>query len=119
MYSKKEEFAQQIFDYVANICKNQLSTVQAYDNDNKVFHVLGLYEKDLRDILRKITCALPDYIYINKLTNIYNEVSEYIAREYILFQAQEDIRDPYFVDYLMGFIYESINNINYAYQFNK
>ena len=119
MYAKKEDFAQQLFDYVANLCKGQLSTIQTYSNDNKVFDVLGVYEKDLREILKKITNALPDHIYLGKTSNVYNEVSEYIAREYILFQSQEDIKNPYFTEYLTNFIYEVINNINYTYHFYK
>lgn len=119
MYPRQEEFVQQVFDYVANVCKNQLANVRTYDNDNKVFDVLGIYEKDLRTILRKIACALPDYVYNNDLVDIYNEVSEYIAREYILFQTQEDITNENFIDYLTCFIYESVNAVNYTYRFTK
>ena len=118
MHAKQEEFSQHILGYVLNICKDQLSAVQTYANDNRVLDVLGLYENDLRTILRKVTAALPEVLYMEKFSFLADEIAAYIAKEYILFQVQESPKDPYFICYLTSFIYETINSINHNYKLN-
>lgn len=109
MHIKKEKFAEKINNYVINVC-NQLSDCRV---ENKIFDVLGINKKDLKLILRKIINALPEYIYIQEYSELYNKLFEHLAREYILFQAAEKIDDQFFIDNLSNFIYEQINNINY------
>jgi len=116
MNDKKEKFAKEIFHYVSKICQDQLSNHEV--QDDRVFDALGISKKDLQTILKKIVVALPDYIFLSQLPDLYNEVSEYLAREYILFQCQEDIGDPYFADNLVNFIYGINNTINQNYNYH-
>ena len=115
MNARKEKFVTDIFDYIANICQNQPSDYEVADD--RVFDVLGIGKKDLKTILKKIVVALPDYIFLSQLPNIYDEVLEYLTKEYILFQCQEDINSPDFVNNLINFIYEIINEINQNYNY--
>lgn len=117
MHTQREKFAKELCEYITKICETQLSEHQP--KNERVFDVLGIGEKDLYMILRKITVALPDYIYLSELPDIYSEVIEHLAREYILFQCQEDINDPHFVTALENFIYEAINNINHNYNYRQ
>ena len=116
MNARKEKFAQELFYYVSRICQDQLSDYEA--QGDRVFDVLGISKKDLWAILQKIVVALPDYIFLEQLPDLYSEVFEHLAREYILFQCQEDIDDPYFANNLANFIYEIINNINQNYNYH-
>lgn len=116
MHSKKEEFVKEIFYYIENICRDTLSSSEPYEE--LVFDVMGICREDLWVMLRKVVNALPDYIFLDQLPDLSEEVCEYLSREYILFQCQEDINDPCFANNLENFIYEVINTINqnYGYQ---
>ena len=110
MHIRKEKFVEKINNYIVNICKNQLSDCRV---ENRIFDVLGVDEKNLKIILNKIINALPEHIYAKEYAELYNELFEHLAREYILFQSVEKIDDPFFTDNLSNFIYEQINNVNY------
>lgn len=116
MHSRKERFVEEIFYYIENICQDTLSDYEP--REERTFAVLGIHSKDLWVILRKVVNALPDYIFLDQLPDLYTEVCEHLSREYILFQCQEDVNDPYFANNLENFIYEVINTINqnYGYQ---
>jgi hypothetical protein len=114
MDDRREQFAKEIFGYVSNICQNRLSDNKTGD---RVLDVLGFNKEDLRVILKKITIALPDYIFLRGLPDIYHEVLEYLSKEYILFQCQEDTKRPDFANNLANFIYEVSNTINQNYNY--
>lgn len=116
MHTRREKFAKDIFIYISDICQNQLSDNEVVEN--RVFDVLGISKKDLQIILKKIVVALPDYIFLPQLPDLYNEVLGYLSVEYVLFQCQEDVEDPYFVDDLINFIYETVNTINQNYNYH-
>lgn len=119
MNSRQEEFIQQVCDCIAIVCQNQLLNVQTYVNDNSVFDVLGISDKELRVLIKKISCALANYIYRDDAVDVFNEVVAYVAREYILFQAQENIKDQNFMDHFACFIYELINTVNDTFETRK
>lgn len=111
----RKKFVEEAFDYISNICENTLSNSKTND---RILDVLGIYKKDLHIILKKIVVALPDYIFLKQLAYIYREVMEYLSREYIFFQCQEDIESPYFANNLTNFIYEVSNVINQNYNYH-
>jgi hypothetical protein len=115
MDNTRKEFVEEASEYISNICQNTLSDSKNHD---RVLDVLGIYKKDLHIILKKIVVALPDYIFLKQLPDIYSEVMEYLSREYILFQCQEDIESPYFANNLANFIYEVTNTINQNYNYH-
>jgi len=110
----RKKFIKEWSDYISDICQNTLSDNKTHDN---VLDVLGIYKKDLSTILKKIVVALPDYIFLKQLPDIYGEVIEYLTREYIFFQCQEDIEKPYFANNLANFIYEISTTINQNYNY--
>ncbi|MBU0743960.1 MAG: hypothetical protein KKE11_01120 [Gammaproteobacteria bacterium] len=116
MNTRKEKFAKDLFYYVSDISQNHLSDHES--RDSKFSNVMGVCQKDLWMIIRKIVTALPDYIFLKQLSELHNEVLEYVAREYILFQCQENIDDPSFANNLANFIYEVINTINKNYNYH-
>jgi|GEM_PF-5425204 len=115
MNNKREQFANELFKYILDICQKQLSD---HESQTQLVDVLGIEQQDLLIILKKIVVALPDYIFLDQLPDIYSEVLEYITKEYILFQSQENIKDPYFSDDLINFIYEVNNTINDNYGYS-
>ncbi len=73
-------------------------------NDNYVLP-LPATKLEIKNIISKIITGLPPYYFtIDKITSLV--IKEHIVKEYVLFQAQEDITDELFPEYLSNFIDE-------------
>ena len=125
MNTEKKLFVTELSKYISDISCKQLSNFSSVDK--AIYDILGMSKKDLDIILEKIVIALPDYIFVQHLSNLHlirklsglrQGVLEHLTKEFILFHAQEDINSTYYADNLVNFIYEIVNTINQNYNYH-
>jgi hypothetical protein len=110
----REKVVNELVHNIEIICKqNFTSTISANNKDNLIVP-LAITKKQMRNILHKVVTALPVSFFIDQPKVIYSAIKEYIVKEYIFFQSQEDIQSKEFANYLLNFIYEITNNISNA-----
>lgn len=79
------------------------------DDDDAIQVNLKLNAQQLTVIINKILIAIPDDCLIHQ--NKIDDLNQYIAKEFILFQAHEDLNDPYYGESLLMFIEQLIKDI--------
>ena len=110
----REKIVQGIVHNIEVICKECLSKPFNVTNDNNFIIPLTVTKIELTKIISKIITALPPDFFIGQPDNTARSIKEYITKEYILFQAQEDINSRDFADCLLNFIDDLIDNIDYC-----
>ena len=83
-------------------------------NKSEFISPLYITKPELVNILHRIITALPSKYFTNYSKGITNSIKQYIVKEYILFQSQEDIASEEFTENLISFIYELASKIGYA-----
>ena len=101
------------------IISKEFSNPISRHNKEKFIAPLPVTNIEMKNILHKIITALPLDFFIKYSDDITSAIKQYITKEYILFQAQEDITSDKFADYLLNFIYDLKKNINYALEKNN
>lgn len=67
---------------------------------------IGLKNNQIDELISKIVIALPDGYFEEYDNKIMSQINALIAKEFIMFQVQENMRDPNYVLYLENFIYD-------------
>ncbi|NQY43431.1 MAG: hypothetical protein HRT87_08820 [Legionellales bacterium] len=109
----REKIVERIVRNIKIICK-ELSDPLSRQNTNNYLIPLSITELEMKNILHKIITGLPVDFFIGYSNHVTKSIQEYIVKEYILFQVQEDITSEYFIDNLIYFIYDLKNDINNA-----
>ncbi|NQY42686.1 MAG: hypothetical protein HRT87_05010 [Legionellales bacterium] len=102
----KEKIVNAIVEKIQISC-NELVTKPYKENDSNDNYLspLPATKIEIKNIVRKIITAIPPYYFtIDETTT--SVIIDYIVSEYILFQAQEDITDELYPQYLSNFINE-------------
>jgi hypothetical protein len=111
MHPYKEVVAKDILDIVQMTCGEVLCPKEVETND-PVNWALNLSADEASLILRKIVNALPDSFFMHGVPLLEDDLKQLVAKEYILFQSQENIKDERYPAFLVSFIYEIIDEIN-------
>ncbi len=114
----REKIVDGIVRNIKIICK-ELSDPLSQRNKNNYIIPLNITELEIKNILHKIVTGLPVDFFISYSNHVTKSIKEYIVKEYILFQVQEDITSDYFTDNLIYFIYDLKNDINNAIKQNN
>ncbi len=114
----REKIVDELVYYIEITCKKNFSEPLSRSKKSKFITPLPVTKIELRNIIHKIVTALPPAFFINRSKKSSSTIKEYIVKEYILFQAQEDITADEFSDYLINFIYDLSDNISNALEKN-
>lgn len=113
MHPRKEESAKEIYNIVDQYC--EANTHAKCSQASAISFVLGVSETDVQKLIRKIVIALPDcFFYLAKPDQV-NEMVDFIAQQYLLFQAQENIDDELFPSMLINFVNNLVEEIMLRY----
>jgi hypothetical protein len=107
----REKIVDELVYKIEIICR-ELSEPISRNNKENYIAPLPVTKIEMRNILHKMITALPVDFFIAYQDDVTNAIKEYITKEYILFQAQEDITAKEFPDYLINFIYEIKKDIS-------
>ncbi len=111
MHPYKEAVAKDILNIVQKTCSDVLCPTEVKTND-PVQWALNLNFEEANIVLKKIVNAMPDSFFIHESPLLEENLRQLVAKEYILFQTQENIKDKRYSDFLMRFIYEIIEEVN-------
>lgn len=101
---------------IVNLVKDTLNTdVFADESSTKEASrediVPGISDKDLVAIVTFVVDILPEKIYLNRYKEVNDYAARVIAKELILFLAQEDVSSDYFKNNLENFRDEILGDI--------
>ncbi len=102
----KAKIVNDIIEKIQVFC-NEFVNKPYKENNSEDNYMLPLpaTKVEINNIISKVITGLPPYYFtIDRITTL--AIKDHIASEYVLFQAQEDITDKLFPDYLSNFIYE-------------
>lgn len=113
MHPRKEQSAREIYKIVDQYCESNMRS--KYSSSSAIPIVLGVSDSDAQKLIQKIIIALPDcFFYLAKPARI-NEMVNFIAQQYLLFQAQENIKDELFPSLLINFVNNLVEEIMLRY----
>ncbi|HHF7366232.1 TPA: hypothetical protein ACPSKY_001337 [Legionella bozemanae] len=113
MHPRKEQSAKEIYRIVDQYCEANLHS--KYSSSSAIPLVLGISDTDAQKLIHKILIALPDcFFYLAKPERV-NEMVSFIAQQYLLFQAQENINDELFPSLLINFVNNLVEEIMLRY----
>ncbi|KTD00470.1 hypothetical protein OQJ19_07040 [Fluoribacter gormanii] len=113
MHPRKEQFAKEIYRIVDHYCEQNRHS--KYRANSAIPLVLGISDMDAQKLINKILIALPDcFFYLAKPERI-SEMVNFIAQQYLLFQAQENINDELFPSLLINFVNNLVEDIMLRY----
>jgi len=111
MHKLKEKFADEVYATVYEVCRDVFARSDAKITDPVGF-TLGISAEQAADVINKIVTAIPDkYVYVGSKI-IKKNIQDYIAKEFITFQAQEDYEADDYADMLVNFIYYTCDYID-------
>ena len=114
----REKIVDELVYKIEIICREFSDPISRNNKDNYIAP-LPVTKIEMRNILHKIITALPVDFFIAHPDDVTNAIKEYITKEYILFQAQEDITAKEFPDYLINFMHEIKRDITKALEQNN
>ncbi len=106
MPTYRDTFSQELTTYIQKIHSEVLSHSASLTGLNELHVSLD----ELQDITKKIVNALPDKMVHSSILRKL-EIQEYLAKQIILFLAQENKKKPAFTQHLISFIYRSIHEL--------
>ncbi|QMT58666.1 MULTISPECIES: hypothetical protein [unclassified Legionella] len=113
MHPRKEQSAKEIYRIVDQYCAENRHG--KYRTSSAIPLVLGISDTDAQKLINKIMIALPDcFFYLAKPERI-REMIHFIAQQYLLFQAQENIHDEFFPNLLINFVNHLVEEIMLRY----
>lgn len=113
MHPRKEQSAKEIYTIVDQYCEANKRIKSGVRS--AISLVLGISNADAQKLIGKILIALPDcFFYLAKPERI-DEMVNFIAQEYVLFQAQENIEDELFPTLLINFVNNLVEEIMLRY----
>ncbi|ARB92714.1 hypothetical protein [Legionella longbeachae] len=113
MHPRKEQSAKEIYNIVDQYCEANIRA--KYHTTSAISFVLGISDTVAQKLINKIVIALPDcFFYLAKPEQI-NEMINFIAQQYLLFQAQENINDELFPSMLINFVNNLVEEIMLRY----
>ncbi|WP_115707667.1 hypothetical protein [Legionella sainthelensi] len=113
MHPRKEQSAKEIYNIVDQYCEANIRA--KYHATSAISFVLGISDVDAQKLINKIVIALPDcFFYLAKPERI-NEMINFIAQQYLLFQVQENINDELFPSMLINFVNNLVEEIMLRY----
>ena len=113
MHPRKEQSAKDIYKIVDQYCAANLQA--KYHSSSAISLVLGISDVEAQKMINKILIALPDcFFYLAKPDRI-QEMVNFIAQQYLLFQSQEDIHDELFPVLLINFVNNLVEDIMLRY----
>jgi hypothetical protein len=99
MHPLKREYAKEVYNAVFEAC-----SVMTGDKVTPIASVLKINANQAQDIINKILIALPDqFFYLASKTQL-SDILFFIAKDYMFFQAQEDIESEDYAYNLINFI---------------
>jgi hypothetical protein len=113
VYITKDKIVNRLSHNIEVICKKLIEPLST-DNKENFILPLNVTKIEMRNIINKIIIGLPVTFFIDYSHSTVNAIEEYITKEYIFFQAQEDITSEDFTDRLIYFIYNLRNEISIA-----
>ena len=108
MHPQKEIIANEVFQCVKTVCENPAKPEQ-------LELMLAISEEQTAELINKIIIALPDEIFYLTPPNYLVEINRFIAKEFIFFQAQENIDDPNYTQNFINFLNNLYMDIRYRY----
>ncbi len=119
MKKTKKQIVNKLMYRIEKICTEVFDSSLEKIKDNQLMTPLPATKAEITNILNKIVTALPPHFFLAHSKQVTEDIQQYVVNEYILFQAQEDITSKEFPDYLLNFIYDLINTINHAIEYEK
>jgi hypothetical protein len=99
MHPRKQQYSQEIYGLVTQICRKFSENKTAV-----VPSVLNISERDALEIIKKIIIALPDHYFYNANKFKLYDMITFISKNIVLFQIQENIHDNEYAYHLIDFI---------------
>ena len=113
VHPRKEQSAKEIYRIVDQYCEANMHS--KYRSSSAISLVLGISDVDAQKLINKIIIALPDcFFYLAKPERI-SEMVNFIAQQYLLFQAQENVNDELFSNLLINFVDNLVEEIMLRY----
>ncbi|MBI2785389.1 MAG: hypothetical protein HYX60_03405 [Legionella longbeachae] len=113
MHPRKEQYVKEIYQFIELYC--EANTHIKHSASSPITIVLGISNADALKLINKILIALPDcFFYLAKPQRI-EEIVSFIAKQYLLFQAQENIDDELFPTLFINFINNLVEDIMLRY----
>jgi hypothetical protein len=113
VHPRKEQSAKEIYRIVDQYCESKASS--KYKIDSAIAGVLGISGREAQKLINKIVLALPDcFFYLAKPERVHEMVT-FIAQEYLLFQAQQQVEDELFPSLLVNFVNNLVEEIMLRY----
>lgn len=107
MHPQKELIANDVFQCVKTVCENTQS--------KQLELMLAVSEEQTAALINKIIIALPDEIFYLTPPSYLAEINRFIAKEFIYFQAQENVDDPNYAQHFLNFLNNLYMDIRYRY----
>lgn len=110
MHPLKREYAKEVYSSVLEAC-----SLMTEDKQTPVASVLKINANDAQDIINKILIALPDHFFYLASETKLNDILFFIAKDYMFFQAQEDVESEDYAHNLINFITHLTSDIAQRY----
>ena len=95
----KRKYAQKVLKLLVDTCR-----LMSAEKDEPLFRVLNISSNMAADIINKIMISLPDRQFYNATPMMLHDILGFIVKNYIFFEAQEDINSDAYVYDLRNFI---------------
>lgn len=103
LQESKSQFCDTLYNKVLLACS--ILGEEKIAKSELLLSILNVSKDGLDNDLYKIANALPEYL-IQPELDLTDEISDFICKEYMLFKAQEDQKDPAYTILLTNFIQE-------------
>ena len=110
MHPRKKQYSEEIHQMVQQVCSKL-----AKSKKHAIPSVLGISNDDNKALIKKIIIGLPDRQFYQAPPEMLYDLETFITKNYVFFQAQEDIDDEKYASHLISFISSLVADIDQRY----
>lgn len=110
MHPRKKQYVKEVHELTEKACR-----AMSENRKGGIPVVLKISTDDSEELISKIITALPDRQFYQATPAKLYDILAFIAKNYILFQVQEDIEDDNYANNLIAFLSSLSRNIDEKY----